>query len=90
MNIKDINRANQIRQELHELEYFSDNINSRWKNTQMIVKEKHDVSFSILGSRFFGCGSHVKEVPVPKKLILYVDAAVAQLITQLEEELEKL
>jgi hypothetical protein len=55
----------------------------------MIVKEKHDVSFSILGSRFFGCGSHVKEVPVPKKLILYVDAAVANLIIQLEEELEK-
>ena len=90
MDLNNIQRALEIKQELADLSYFRDNINCRWDNTKMIVKVKNNYSYSIFGSRSFGSGSHTKEIKIPKSLILEVDCQLMKYKESLERELELL
>lgn len=90
MKKEDINKANQIRQDLKELEYFAENINCCWGNTKMVVKRKCEVKYSVFGSRYFGWGTHEQEIKVPNKLIAHMDAAVVAWKADLELQLEEL
>ena len=90
MDIKNIQRANEIKKELHDLDYFIENINGRWRETKMVLKIKNNFSYSIFGSRYFGGGSHEKEIKIPSKVIDRITAEAILWKNELEKEIESL
>lgn len=90
MDIRNIERANEIKKELNDLDYFINNINGRWNETRMFLKIKNTFSYSVFCSRYFGGGAHEKEIKIPSTVIDKITAEAIMWKKQLENEMESL
>lgn len=90
MDIKNIKRANEIKEELDDLDYFIKNINGRWNETKMFLKIKNTFSYSVFGSRYFGGGSHEKEIKIPSTIIDKITSEAILWKNELENEMRSL
>lgn len=69
-----LKRANALQKDIEDLEYFLHTVvkydkNSIAKNsTNVILKNKVIIEYSLFGSRFFGIDYHMKEINIPHEL----------------------
>ena len=69
---KKLERANYLSEEIKKLEYFLVAVidfDERYyhgkTDVKVIMKKKVSEKISLLGSRYFGCGTHVQEIEIP-------------------------
>lgn len=71
-----ITKINNLTESINELKHFLFTVDSS-KNIRRgigddincVLKIKTDKSFSIFGSRWYGCGTAKQEIPVPNELV---------------------
>jgi len=73
MNEK-LSRANWLQKEIENLEHFLytvvefDEKSMGIASVTVLMSKTVDVKISILGSRFFGCGTHIQDIAVPDQI----------------------
>lgn len=85
-----LDKANALEKDIKELEHFLYTVVEYDKNssitpvTNVIMKKKINIEYSLLGSRFFGCGTHKQEIKIPNEL----RNVIIELARKRKEELE--
>jgi len=69
-----LDKANALQKEIEELEHFLYTVTKFDKkiaaipSVNAIMKKEVKVEVSVLGSRFFGCGTHVQNIFIPNSI----------------------
>lgn len=78
--IDKLNLANQLKEEIKELEWFTERVNCfNEDSTQkdrfltLILKTKTESKFSIFGSRWYGYGSQTSDINIPNSLAFKIN-----------------
>ena len=89
---------NKLNESIRKLKYFISAVDPG-KNIQRgsgsydirsIIKVKAEKSYSIFCSRWYGCGTHESEIPVPNELIDELQSLAIERLRTLESELSSL
>jgi len=94
---KKLERANFLSEEIKKLEYFlvavvpfDEKYNNSKSNTKVIMKKKVSEKISLLGSRYFGGGTHVQEVEIPNFLRNDLIRLAGQRLDELKNSLSEI
>jgi hypothetical protein len=86
-----LQKANRLQTDIQELKRFLDTVTEFDKESKAIpsvnvlMKKKVDVKISLLGSRYFGCGTLTQEIWIPDE----IRNGLIELARKRLEELEK-
>jgi len=79
MNEK-LEKANYLQEEIKKLEYFLtavvrfDEKSMAIPSVNVLMTKKVEVKISLLGSRYFGSGTHIQEIEVPNQIVTSIKA----------------
>ena len=91
-------KANKLQEEIDKIEYFLKTIDpdknvkrgsGEW-DIDVVIKTKTTKEFSILGSRWFGLGSHKEEIEFPNELMFSLYELCLERLLNKRDELKNL
>lgn len=95
-----LDRANELRTKLREMDYFLDNISARlsdrsdkrysFLNLISTTKTTKMIELKIFGKLYFGCGSHEKTIIVPPSFCYEIHKLATNHYRELKKELDSL
>lgn len=98
MELKNIDKAVNLQNEIKNIEQFLFVIDpekqvrrgSGMLDISMLFRKKIDTSFSILGSRWFGFGTHQHLISVPDYMLTDIHRLFVEKLQALKQELDEL
>ena len=87
-----LDKANELRNDIQELEKFIytvtefDKESSAIPAVNVLFRKKVEVTCSLFGSRYFGCGTHFQEILIPNELRNQIIELAKNRKAELEDE----